>query len=311
MPTIEPAREMWSTSTTKANVDATARTLNVSFRSGYQVVHSADIENDDVYAAPGLPSPFQPFNANFPFVVAKDMSINRVSPILSVVIVDWNGEVGAGGAGGGRPGSSPINTPPLIDWGNSTEDLEIDEDADGNPIATVIGEPIKGVRAKFVDQVLTVQRKFLTWNTYLQSQYMHSVNSDNFAGWPPGTGKIIDLRANNVLGDPTNGGFGYWDAVLKVQFRIPYRTTPDKAWYARVRHEGFYERFTTDAVQGPPDANGNYPPQTRRIVDENKQPVSRPFLIDQTGKKVTDVNNTFWREFKLYQPLPYTLLGFL
>lgn len=308
MPTVEPAREMWSVSTTNASADPTARTLKVSFRSGYQVVHSADISKEDVYTAPGLPSPIQSFSENFPFVVAKKMSINRVSPILSVVLVDWDGEVGSGGSGGGQPGASPIFTPPLIDWGNVTEDLEVDEDVDGNPIATVVGEPIKGVRAKFVDQVLTVQRKFLTWNTYLQSQYMHSVNSDNFAGWPPGTGKIMDLRANNVLGDPTNGGFGYWEGILKVQFRIPYRTTPERAWYSRVRHEGFYERVQAD---GPPDANGNYPHTVMRIVDENKQPVTRPFLLDQTGKKVSDANNTFWREFKLYQPLPYTLLGFL
>jgi len=308
MPTIEPAREMWTVSTTKAQADPSARTLSVSFRTGYQVVHSTDIAKDDVYTASGLPSPLQSFNENFPFVVAKGMSINRVSPILSVVLVDWDGEVSASSSGGGAPGSSPINSAPLIDWGNSTEDLEVDEDADGNPIATVIGEPIRGVRAKFVDQVLTVQRKFISWNTYLQSQYMHSVNSDNFAGWPPGTGKIIDLRANNVIGDPANGAPGYWDGVLKVQFRIPYRTTPERAWYARVRHEGFYARVD---AEGPPDANGNYPQVISRIVDTNKQPVTRPFCLDATGKKITDVNSTFWREFKLYQPLPYNLLGFL
>lgn len=308
MPTIEPARKMWTVSTTKATADLTARLLRVSFRTGYQVVHSADIRDDDVYTASGLPSPIQSFSENFPFVVAKNMQANRVSPILSMVIVDWEGEVGSGASSGGIPSSSPINTPPLIDWSNVTEDLEIDEDADGNPIATVIGEPIRGVRAKFVDQVLTVQRKFLFYDSYLQSQYMHSVNSDTFAGWPPGTGKIMDLRGNNVIGDPTNGGFGYWNAVLKVQFRIPYRTTPDKAWYARVRHEGFYERVQ---AEGPPDPNGNYPHVIMRMVDQNKQPISRPFGLDQTGKKVTNVNNTYWREFKLYNPLPYNFLGFL
>lgn len=303
MPTVNPAIKMWSRTGSSADATDSFRKLKAAFTEGYQVVHSADATEFDIYSAPGLPYVGQPFPGT-DFVLAKRGGIQKVGPILSVVIINYEGEV-APLSGNGQPSSSPINTPPLIDWDDVETEEEIDEDFDGNPIITACGEPIRGVKTRIVDDVVTIQRNFLTVNTYLRAIYRRATNSDTFLDWPPGTAKVMKLQLKNVIS--ANGG-GYWQGTLKVQFRYPYRTSAQRAWWARVRHEGFYERVQ---LQGPPDQNGNFPFEVVRAVDENKQPVSKPVLLDQFGKRVTDVNLTHWREFRRYGSLPFNALGFI
>jgi len=303
MPTVYPAVKMWSRTGSSADATDNFRKLKAAFTEAYQVVHSADASEFDIYSAQNLPYVGQPFPGT-DFVLAKRGGIQKVGPILSVVIINYEGEV-APLSGNGQPSSSPINTPPLIDWDDVETEEEIDEDFDGRPIITACGEPIRGVKTPVVDDVVTIQRNFISINVYARGAYRRATNSDTFLGWPPGTAKIKKLQVKNVIG--ANGN-GYWQGTLKVQFRYPYRTTAERAWWARIRHEGFYKRVRTD---GPPDANGNYPFEVVRAVDENKQPVTKPVLLDQTGQQVTDVNATFWREFKRFGSLPFNLLGFV
>jgi hypothetical protein len=302
MPTIEPALLMWSRAGGSADAQDSFRRMKAAFTEAYQVVHSTDAKILDIYLSPGLPQVGQPYPGT-DFVLAKKAVVSQVSPILSIVTVNYEGEI-APQNGDGQPSSNPIFAPPTIDWANSTEELEIDEDADGVPITTVVGEPIRGVKRRFTDQVLTVQRNFLLWNEYLQNQYMDTVNLDRIRSWPPGTGLIIDISAKNVISEQG----GYWKGTFKVHFRKPIRTTPDKAWYSRVRHEGFYERVDSE---GPPDANGNYPFNIVRAVDKNKQPTTKPVLLDQFGKRVTDANATYWKEVKRYPSSNFSALGFI
>ncbi len=302
MPTVEAARKMWSRASSSATANENFRRLKAAFVEGYQVVHSADASPFDVYAAPGLPYVGQPFPGTS-YVLAQKGQVQQVSPILSIVIINYEGEVGPQ-SGGSNPNNSPIFAPPKLTTTNVAVEEEIDQDLYGNPIATVIGEPIRGVKRRFVDKVLTIERNFVAWNDYLQAVYSESVNSDTFYGWPPGTARIMDLSAENVI-DPT---IGYWRGTMKVQFRYPIRTTAEKVWWARVRHEGFYEIVESS---DPPDANGNYKYEIVRAVDKNKQPVNKPVMLDQFGKRITNSNLAFWREFQLYTPLPYNSLGFL
>ena len=304
MPTVHPAIKMWSRTGSSADATDSFRKLKAAFTEGYQVVHSADATEFDIYSAQGLPYVGQPFPGT-DFVLAKRGGIQKAGPILSIVIINYEGEV-APLTSGGQPNASPVNNTPLIDWSNSTSMEEIDEDFNGIPICNVVGDTVKGVKMAVVDQVVTIQRNFSSWNTYLQGRFMHATNSDTFLGWPPGTGKVIDLSANNVIG---TAGRGYWKGTLKVQFRFPYRTTPERVWWARFLNEGFYEYFPE--VQGPPDQNGIYPSRRIRIVDENKQPVSKPVSLDQFGKKITNASYAVWLERQLYDSLPFMGLGFI
>lgn len=307
MPTVEPAIKMWSRTGSNAEATDNFRKLKAAFTEGYQVVHSADAREVDIYSAQGLPYVGQPYPGT-DFVLAKRGQIEKAGPILSIVIINYEGEVAplTSSGGGGGPTFSPINNTPLIDWGNSTSTEEIEDDFDGLPLCNVVGDQVEGIKMMIVDQVVTIQRNFSTWNSYLQSRYVHATNSDTFLGWPPGTGKIVDLGANNVIGDTGNG---YWKGHMKVQFRYPYRTTPERAWWARYLNEGFYEYFPE--VQGPPDANGIYPSKRIRAVDENKQPVTKPVSLDEFGKKITKASDAIWIERKIYDSLPFSGLGFI
>lgn len=296
---------MWSRAGSSADATDNFRKLKAGFIEGYQVVHSADASELDIYSAPGLPYVGQPFPGT-DFVLAKTGQIQKVGPILSVVIINYEGEVAPLTSGGNQPNASPIGNTPLVDWSNVISSEEIDVDRNGIPLCNVAGDLVKGLKKMIPDQVVTIERNFLTWNTYLQSRYMDAVNSDTFLGWPPGTGKVMELSANNVISQ-TNG---YWKAKLKVQFRIPYRTTTERAWWLRYVNEGFNEWY--GEVQGPPTQDGIYPPKRIRIVDENKQPVTRPVLLDANGKKLKDsVLNAVWIERQIYDSLPLNALGFI
>ena len=300
---VQPAVKMWSRAGSSADATDNFRKLKAAFTEAYQVLHDPWSTEFDIYTAPGLPYVGQPYPGT-DFVLAKRGGITKVGPILSIVTINYEGEV-APLSSNGQPIGSPINNTPLVDWGNVITSEEIDTDINGIPLCNVIGDLTKGLKKMIVDQVVTIERNFITWNTYLQSRYMSATNSDEFLGWPPGTGKVMDLSANNVIGQ-TNG---YWKARLKIQFRIPYRTTPERAWWLRYVNEGYYEWF--GQVQGPPTQDGIYPSNRVRIVDENKQPVNKPVLLDQNGKKLDNVFAAVWNERQIYESLPFNALGFI
>jgi hypothetical protein len=267
------------------------------------VIHDPHSTEFDIYSAQGLPYVGQPFPGT-DFVLAKRGGIQKVGPILSIVTINYEGEV-APLTSGGQPSGSPIGNTPLVDWSNVVSSLEIDADRNGIPLVNCIGDPVKGLKKLVPDQVVTIERNFLTWNTYLQSRFMDATNSDEFLGWPPGTGKVMELSANNVIGQ-TNG---YWKAKLKVQFRIPYRTTPERAWWLRYINEGYYEYL--GVVQGPPNQDGVYPPNKIRMCDDHKQPLTTPVSLDQFGKKLKDIYAAVWIERQIYDSLPLNALGFI
>jgi len=90
---------------------------------------------------------------------------------------------------------------------------------------------------------------------------------------------------------------GYYEVTAGVQFRYPYNTTPNKAWYARVRHEGFLVRKTVDD-----------PPGRALDADQGRE-TSQPVLLKEDGTEEFDPDNAHFLEFQIYQPLPYNALG--
>jgi hypothetical protein len=235
----------------------------------------------------------QPY-PGFPFVVADAAQLQRVSPILWLATINYRGEIGGVANSGNDPDetnpTSPLYAPPRLTWDDVETEEEIDEDFDGDAITDTAGQPVRGIKALFSDQVLTVTRNFLFFNTYTQAVYRRSVNSDLFLGWPPGTCKLMKLSAQNVI----DANFGYWQVTGVFQFRYPYRTTPDKAWYARYVSMGLKQK----------DTNGDLVP----VVDDNKEPTSTPQYLDEDGKQTT---TPYWIERKLYGSLPYNALGLI
>lgn len=210
----------------------------------------------------------------------------QVSPILWHVPVTWKGETGP------EDDDDPLNQPPEITWGDVETEEAIDEDWDGNPIVTANGEPINGITVPIPDQTVTIKRNFATINTYTIGRYRRATNSDSFQGWPPGTARLVKFQAVNKAGDG-DAEPGYWQVTATIQFRYPYRTASSRAWYARVRHEGFYVRTVTGDVV-----------RARRDGADTVKPV----LLDQNG---LETQTPYWLEFKRFDSLPFSSLGLI
>jgi hypothetical protein len=220
-------------------------------------------------------------------VWAKRCSLAQASPILWFATIYYEGTLNSNF-------NSPLLIPPEISWDDVSSEEPIDTDFSGKPIVTANNEPIEGVRSEFPDQVLTIKRNMLFFSPYMQARYRRSVNSDTVEGWPPGTARLTKYSAQRVR-DAMNG---YWVVNAQIQFRYPFRTTAAKAWYARVRHEGFYIRdFTTGRVW--------------RACDQRGEPVTTKVLLKANGVREDNPLNAHWLEFQRYEPLPYSALGLL
>lgn len=294
------------------------RKFTGAINSAYQVFTTPNATVLDVLQAPGIPAAGSSYSTDFPFVYAEQARPEKISPVYWIVYVAYNGEVNFNGQNN-QP-QSPLLTAATLDWDDVEVELEIDEDYDGKPIVTANGEPINGVRRLFADQTVTIRKNMLMFNPFVQARYRQSVNSDPFLGWPPGTAKMQKFQATSVRSSEVNGG-GYWQVTAQIQFRYPYRTTPEKAWYARVRHEGYYKRVGLGAPN--PDFPGTqYPPYKVIRATRAGEPTAKPVMLNVFGWEIEPTDqpdqNTApppiqaqWLEIKLYEPLSYNALGLL
>lgn len=289
-----PALEMWSKQTgTAESPDGKQRIITM--QRAFTITLAATDRLEVAYGAAGLPL----VNELYPgtsFVILRKLSPSRISPILVLMVADYSGEIGPGDIT-----SSPIDNAVIISWRNASTDEAIDQDWNGNPIVNVNGEPIEGISERISDQVAMIERNFLAVNLAAVSAYLKSVNSDAFLGFPAGTGRLMDYQASNII---QNGVAGFWKVTATVQFREPYNTTPDKAWYKRVRHEGFTVR----------KSEGEKP---QIAWDEpSKTPVTKPILLAANGTRLpipadATTATAHWLEFKVLDSLPYNALGLI
>lgn len=286
MPTVNPATKVWTGDETEVSLSDKFRKFDVKPIELYEVTCSPDATWFDILAADNIPAAgsLYPGTTN---VYAKSAKPKRISPILWTVTVNYEGETSRDGVD-----ESPLLTPAIVDWSDVEVEEEIDEDFDGNPIQTEAGERVAGITAVFNDQVATIKKNVLVYNSYVASAYRRSTNSDTFLGWPPGTAKLMQLTARDVNGE-------YYELTGVVQFRIPYRTTANKAWYARWRHEGFYHKLDFGA--------NTY---IIRALDDAGQPSEKPVLLDANGYRLNDGDPPVWKETKLYGSLPFSAIGF-
>lgn len=287
MPTVNPATLMWSGETSESSLMDNFRSVDFKPVDVYSITCSADATRLDILNASGLPAGGQLYPGTLN-VYAKVASATRISPVLWQVRISYEGYVS--NAPGGFT-QSPILTPAIVDWSDVEVEAEIDQDFDGNEIVTAAGERVNGIRAIFCDQVATIKKNMLTYDSYFAAKYRRSVNSDWFLGWPPGTAKLMQLSAKDIKGE-------YYEVTGVVQFRVPYRTTPAKAWYARWKHEGFYHR---DAVT---------PTDILRAIDKEGEYTTNPVPLAADGTKAFPDAPPIWKETKLYDSLPYEYLGF-
>lgn len=282
-----PALEMWS-KTTGSTESPDGRTVTVNRSRGFTCTLDPSDPIDIANTAAGLPLVNSIYPGTF-FVICRKLSLTRLAPALAMIVADYSGEIGPG-----DDSSSPVDNEVVITWRGAITDEAIDQDINGKPIVTKNGEPIDWISERIPDMVATIERNFITINVPAISTYLKSRSSDEFLGWPAGTARLMEWSATNVF---TNGVAGFWKVSATIQFREPYNTTPDKAWYKRVRHEGLMVRATPGAEPEP-------------ATDlKTKTIATRPILLKEDGTRETDPESAFWLEFETTRALPYSALG--
>jgi hypothetical protein len=204
---------------------------------------------------------------------------------------------------GFEPGESPLDEPPDIESDHATTTEAFDRDVDGKPIMTVNGEGFDPpITDEISDLVLTISKNVPTWD-YLQAwlymgggQRPAASNSDEFLGFPAGSARVRALRARSV----TTDDFSYFKATGTFQFR---NAAPDstvaKAWWKRVRSEGFLVRNPFDLAAPPV-----------RATDGEGAPAVKPVQIDPAdGTEEADKTKAHWVEFQLGLSLPFSVFG--
>lgn len=286
--TIHAVELAWSRSNGGATLSADGKSASVKFSDGWNVVHSYDTTELEILTAPGLPT-FNTYKTGM-FIPCTGINIDQRGLLMTLVRIDYDKSLSRNDSSEFDWAQNPLQAPPIIRWEDETTTEPIEQDADGNAIANVNGEAINGVTIELPDPVLIVTRNFATWSPHIIHQYRMSVNSDTFAGFAAGTGRLVSASAELII-DPNYGG--YWRVTARVRFRYPYNTTAQKAWYARVLNQGFRIRPTAD----------DDPVKSTNDVT--------PTLLKSDGTKEDDSDNAHWLEFKRYFPLPYANLGLL
>lgn len=245
---ISSVTEMWSRQT--GGVESPdGQNYSASFASAYQVLHSADATTAEILDA--VPVKLNDQYPAFPGVYCTKVGDRQPQgPILSIVPVSWEGETG-------ESDTSPTSQPPEIEYYSSGTSEASDTDATGFPYTNVNGELVDGVNRDITDMVLNVRRNFISINSTLALQYLDSTNSDTYPVfddiWQPGQAALQEYR---VIPKIVQGIPEYYTVSARIMFRLPYQTSNARAWWARYRNEGLYERVGTTVTFAAPGGSG-------------------------------------------------------
>lgn len=191
----------------------------------------------------------------------------------------------------------PTLEPPEIEFGGVDEQVEIDTDLDGTPVATSAGEPFEqGLVVPRTDIALSYSFNVpasalnITWLL----EYANSVNSDSWNGALPGEALINGpVQARYVYA--TDVIPAYWQVRMEILVRKNSSESgapPGNAWRRRVLNQGM--RYL--------DADN----KLKLFTDKDGLPLNRPSLLDLSGKPSTAPT---WRWFRVYKSVPFAPLA--
>lgn len=221
------------------------------------------------------------------YIIVQNTPIRRESPISWLVAVNF-GSDSFDPSDPTDPGN-PLQEPTRVRFLTRKELLEVDEDVNGNAMVTANDEPVTGIRRAFRDLGVVLEKNFATFNPLAIYIYPGSVSTTTFMGFAPGVALCDDLTA-----DPVTGAFDYYKVRSVVLFRRPLRGTAARAWWDRVRHEGFMVR---DIAAGPP----------KRATDDFGEYKAQKTLLDSDG---VETSTAEWLEFENVKSEDLNGMGF-
>lgn len=223
----------------------------------------------------------------------KNIRIVRKTPVLYRAIANY--ETPQFDSGGD---TYPWNQAATVDYYTITTEGEIDQDASGDPLITAAEERIEGITRPFSDQGIRIKKNFLSYTASAFYTYMDTVNSDLFLTFPAGTCKVVDISATDKIYQEQT----YYEVTVSVAARKPYNTTNAKAWYKRIRHEGYYARE---------DVGGKI---IEAVNLDTKLPAKRPQLLDADGVQLAKATPptypaAVWLEKEVFESVAFQGMG--
>lgn len=260
----------WQSPDGKKGSTAWTRTFTVTVTNQYGTVYAPTVLVDSRIPKNGDIHP------SYPWFRCRGASAKRVSPIMFEVTCQYKSKTK-------DPEENPLNAPPEISFGTLSSTEEIDEDIDGNPLNTRAGEPITGVKIPVGDLSATVTKNLASFDPSSIYTYSNTVNSAIFMGFSAGVVRVHNISAKIVYAEDLT----YWTVTVQFHFRYPVKTTAQRAWWKRLRHEG------TVAL----NSNG----QPTRITDENGEIKGGKTMLTPAGKIETDPEIAHWIEFQVFR----------
>lgn len=222
----------------------------------------------------------------------NNVNIVRVSPIYFTATASYDSPKRRSG----EEDDPPYELAAEIRFSTTSSDEAIDEDVDGNPIAIPnTREAIEGLTRPISDLTVTITKNFAAFDPSTFYVFIDTVNQDTFLGFPPGSAKVNGIEATLQVKD----NFPYWAVTVTIQFRKPYRTTADKAWWKRVKCQGYYYY---DAAKDPVYV---------RCTDGDKGYATTPQLLTATGTVLPEGDDAVWLEFQIFESSNFASMGLL
>lgn len=220
-------------------------------------------------------------------VVARPSGVNR---LLYIVTVDYSSRA----TDGANAVENPLAQPAEVTWSSEQGSEPRYQDGTGTAITNSAGESFDPTpQFEVADPVLTVAWNVSGIDPAQLVQYMNTVNSDDFFG-PPGQARIVDFTAskafqNNVI---------YWRKSIKVVFRENY-SNGNSGWTRNILDEGFNENIPATASS----AGGLRP------IKFNGENVSKPAMLDGSGRKLAVGASPIFRFVQPFKTLPFAALN--
>jgi len=298
-------QESWQSQTTSQTIEENGVKGSSDVSRFFTVVaDSVGQTTLNALAAPGLPRRNDPHPQSFS-LRARSFSCNQTGPLTFEVTVGYESL----SADPNDPTQDPLAQPASVSFSSVTQEVEIDEDVNGDPIETVNGEPLAGVTRPFTDLVITVRRNLPSFDPASISTYMNKVNSAVWYGLPAGTVRIMDISAQNVFA----ADLEYWDVSISFQVRRGYGSVTDaRAWWYRTAHQGYVIEDGAGnygmAKADPADdftANGTIVAQPVMIIVDQSNP-----SLATTGERAA-IGDGYYVEFQVLETIDFNNLNLL
>lgn len=170
------------------------------------------------------------------------------------------------------------------------EQVAVEKDRDGNPVANTVGDDfVPGLMEPVLYPVLVCERNYATVEEILAlgQQYHKTVNSLEFFGGAPGTVKMLPITSSDLL---TEKGIEFYTAT----FRFAYNS---ETWVNSLLNRGWRGRPTAgDDVQ--------------RLLDKlTLLPISEPANLAQDGTVLNDGDPPVFVDYWTLTEIDYNALG--